>query len=60
MKLHILGFLCKIMEVSSRVIFFFSLDSFASYHFCNLSLPCLLKSRMKLIMVMQLMFRCVI
>ena len=50
MKLHILGFLCRIIPVSSRMIFFLSLESLASYHFCNLSLPCRLKRRIKWIM----------
>ena len=50
-KLHILGFLNKMAEVRSLAIFFFSLDSTASYHFCSLSFPCLLNIRMNWIMV---------
>ena len=48
-KLHIFGFLERIIVVRSLVIFFFSFSVIALYHFCNLNLPCLLNSSMKLI-----------
>lgn len=38
-KLHIFGFLARIVVISSRVIFFFNLSGCATYHFWSLNLP---------------------
>lgn len=48
-KEDILGFLAKMVEISSRVIFFFSLSGWASYHFWRRSLPCRLNNNINCI-----------
>ena len=43
-KEDILGFLAKIVDINSRVIFFFNLSGCASYHFCRRNFPCRLNN----------------
>lgn len=38
--------LAKIVVINSRVIFFFTLSGWATYHFCSRSLPCRLNNNM--------------
>lgn len=37
-------YLARMVVISSRVIFFFTLSGWATYHFCSRSLPCRLNS----------------
>lgn len=41
---HIFGFLARMVVISSRVIFFFTLSGCATYHFCSRNLPCRLNN----------------
>lgn len=38
-KLDIFGFRANIVVISSRVIFFFNLSGWATYHFCKRNFP---------------------
>ncbi|KAG7277878.1 hypothetical protein CRUP_001330 [Coryphaenoides rupestris] len=48
-KLHILGFLARMVCTRSLEIFFLSLSERGTYHFCNLSFPCRLNNSMNCI-----------